>query len=168
MLHDVVGDILFTKAQAIAHGVGPDDHFNHGLALALREQWPAMSRDFRHWSHQQHPKPGSVWMWGGVGHHRIFCLVTQEESRNHDHPGRAHTEHVNHCLRELRRLIVEEKITSLALPKLATGVGGLDWKAVRPLVEHHLGGLQIPIYVYVEYHKGMAAQEPGEGRAAKG
>ena len=41
MIHEVAGDILLTKAQAVAHGVAPNDHFDSGLALALREQWPA-------------------------------------------------------------------------------------------------------------------------------
>ena len=84
----VSGDILLTKAQAIAHGVGPDDHFTNGLALALREQWPSMPKDFRHWSHLNHPKPGAVWMWGGVGNHRIFCLLTQDPTGTHGHGGK--------------------------------------------------------------------------------
>lgn len=161
MLHPVSGDILLTKAQAIAHGVGPDDHFTEGLALGLREQWPSMSRDFRHWCHQATPKPGSVWLWSGVGNHRIFCLLTQEPAKGHGHPGRATIENVNHCLHELKRQVEREGITSLALPRIATGVGGLDWKEVHKLIHHHLESLAIPVYVYVNYQKGVAANEPG-------
>jgi O-acetyl-ADP-ribose deacetylase (regulator of RNase III) len=161
MLHYVTGDILLSKAQAIAHGVGPDDHFTQGLALGLREQWPSMSKDFRHWSHQNNPSPGTVWMWGGVGNHRVFCLLTQDPSRSHDHPGRATAENVNHCLRDLHLRIEQEKITSLALPRLATGVGGLEWDDVLKLVQHHLGKVKIPVFVYSTYQKGVAAQEPG-------
>ena len=46
MLKEVAGDILLTKAEALAHGVAPNDNFANGLALALREQWPAMYKDF--------------------------------------------------------------------------------------------------------------------------
>ena len=42
MLKEVSGDILLTKAEALAHGVAPNDNFANGLALALREQWPAI------------------------------------------------------------------------------------------------------------------------------
>ena len=52
MIREVQGDILRTTAQAIAHGVAPGDHFAHGLALALREKYPVMAKDFRHYSHQ--------------------------------------------------------------------------------------------------------------------
>jgi O-acetyl-ADP-ribose deacetylase (regulator of RNase III) len=59
----------------------------------------------------------------------------------------------------LRKEIAAQGFTSLALPKLATGVGGLDWKDVRPLIEKHLGDLAIPIYVYAHYKPGVAAEE---------
>ena len=73
--------------------------------------------------------------------------------------GRATVAHVNHCLRELHKLAVSEKWTSLALPRLATGVGGLDWKDVRPLFDQHLGSLNAKVIVYSTYRKGVAAAE---------
>ncbi|HEY1188772.1 MAG TPA: macro domain-containing protein [Gemmata sp.] len=161
MIHEVTGDITLTKAQAIAHGVAPGDHFDHDLARALREQWPAMVKDFRHYCHQCHPKPGELWEWGGVGGVRIFNLLTQTEHGHSGHPGPATEATVNHCLRRLRHELEKHEVKSLALPKLATGVGGLTWDKVKPLVEQHLGDLKIPIFIYTEYHKGVAAEEVG-------
>jgi O-acetyl-ADP-ribose deacetylase (regulator of RNase III) len=161
MLHEVTGDILLTEAKAIAHGVAPNDHFNSGLALALREAWPAMAKDFRHYAQQSHPKPGEIWMWGGVGGVRIFNLMTQEGELTHgSKSGRATLPNVNHCLRRLRHAIEKDEIGSLALPAIATGVGGLAWKDVKPLIESNLGDLAIPIYLYTTYHKGQKAVEP--------
>ncbi len=160
MIHEVSGDILLTKAQAIAHGVAPGDHFDHGLALALREKWPAMAKDFRHYAHQAHPKPGELWEWGGVGDVRIINLLTQEEHGHSGKPGPASEATVNHCLRRLRHELDKGEIKSLALPKIATGVGGLPWEKVKPLIEHHLGDVKIPIYLYTTYHKGQQADEP--------
>lgn len=161
MIHEVSGDILLSKAQAIAHGIAPNDHFDQGLALSLREKWPLMVKDFRHYAQQCHPKPGEVWTWGGFGV-RVFNLMTQEGE--HDHgakPGRASTANVNHCLKRLRHDLEKEEIKSVAIPKLATGVGGLDWEQVLPLIRTHLGDLTIPIYVYTHYQKGIQANEPG-------
>jgi len=161
MIHEVSGDILLSKALAIAHGVAPNDHFDSGLALALRERWPSMARDFRHYAHQTHPKPGEIWMWGGVGGVRIFNLLTQDGEHGHEtRPGRATLPNVNHCLKRLRHELEKGEIKSLALPALATGVGGLKWSEVKPLVVQHLGDLKIPIYVYVTYHKEVKAKEP--------
>jgi O-acetyl-ADP-ribose deacetylase (regulator of RNase III) len=161
MLYEVTGDILLTKAQAIAHGIAPNDPFDQGLARALREQWPAMHRDYHHYAHQANPKPGEVWMWGNVGI-RIFALLTQEGALDHGaRPGRATVSNVNHCLRRLRQIVEHEQITSLAVPRLATGVGSLDWEEVKPLIERHLGDLPIPVLVYATYQPGVQAEEPG-------
>ena len=161
MIQLVSGDILLSQAQAIAHGVAPFDHFNQGLALALREQWPAMVKDFRHWCHNQNPKPGEVWQWVGAGGHRIFNLLTQEsaESGKGGHPGRANLEHVNHALKVLRRVADSEGITSLAIPRLATGVGALEWGPVKELVESHFANATYPVFLYHDSHKGVSASE---------
>jgi hypothetical protein len=44
---------------------------------------------------------------------------------------------------------------------LATGVGGLDWKEVMPLIAKHLGHLSIPVYVYTTYRPEVEAEENG-------
>lgn len=161
MIHEVTGDILLTKAPAIAHGIAPNDHFDQGLALALREKWPALAKDFRHYAHQAHPKPGEIWAWGGFGV-RFFNLLTQEGEHGHGtKPGKATVAHVNHALRRLRHELEKGEIKSLALPRLATGVGGLDWNDVMPLIKTHLGDLPIPIFVYSHYQKGVQAKEAG-------
>jgi O-acetyl-ADP-ribose deacetylase (regulator of RNase III) len=63
------------------------------------------------------------------------------------------------ALRELHKLVLKEKFTSLALPRLATGVGGLDWEDVRPLIDSHLGNLDIPVILYRTYQSGVKAAE---------
>lgn len=163
MIHEVTGDILLSKAQAIAHGVAAGDHFDQGLALALREKYPAMAKDFRHYSHQCHPKPGEIWEWSGVGVDGgeivVFCLMTQTEDGRGGKPGPASEATVNHCLRRLRHELDRGEIRSLALPKLATGVGGLPWSKVLPLIQQHLGDLSVTVSVYSHYASGVAAEE---------
>ena len=140
MIHKVSGDILLSKANVIAHGVAPNDDFHSGLALKLREQWPALYKDFRHFHHQEHPDAGTLWTWGTTGGLRIVNLFTQEAApKSGGHGGKASVENVNHALRALHKLAEKEKFTSIALPRLATGVGGLDWSQVEPLIEKHLG-----------------------------
>lgn len=161
MIIQTEGDLLLSGAAALAHGVAPNDNFATGLPLSLREMWPAMYRDFRHFCQTRHPKPGGLWAWAGADGRRIVSLFTQNESpHGRGHPGRASVDHVNHALRELRKLIDEEKLASIALPRLATGVGGLQWSDVEPLIQRHLGDLATPVYVYTVFHKGVKGNEP--------
>ena len=161
MIHEVSGDILLSGAAAIAHGVAPNDNFAQGLALSLREEWPALYKDFRHYCQSSHPKSGELWAWAAPTGKRIINLFTQEAAYGHGaKPGKASTEHVNHALRDLKLLIEKEQLESVALPRLATGVGGLSWQDVSPLINKHLGDLSIPVIIYTTFHKGETANEP--------
>lgn len=86
--------------------------------------------------------------------------MTQEPARDEkSHPGKATTHNVGHALKALRAIIQEQGIKSIALPRLATGVGGLEWSEVKPLVEKHLGDLKIPVVVYETYETGKKHAE---------
>ncbi len=160
MIHQVTGDILLTRAQVLAHGVAPNDDFRQGLALALREQWPALYKDFRHYCKTTHVHAGQIWTWAGPGGRRIVNLFTQEAAYGRGQkPGKATISYVSHALRQLRNLAIQEKFTSIALPRLATGVGRLEWADVEPHIHETLGDLDIPVVVYAVYRKGVQAQE---------
>jgi O-acetyl-ADP-ribose deacetylase (regulator of RNase III) len=171
MIHQVTGDLLLSKADLIAHGVAPGDDFKQGIALALREACPAMYKDFRHYCKQENPKPGTLWLWQGkdqTGRHVRFAALFTQAPPAHEgaHPGRAQTDFVNHALHALKKLVEKEQWKSVALPKLATGVGGLEWRHVEALIHAQLGALPIPVMVYAEYKPGVAANEPMSAKTA--
>ena len=86
--------------------------------------------------------------------------MTQEPAPSENsHPGEASIKYVNKSLKALAKIIKKEKISSLALPKLATGVGGLDWEEVLPLIKENLGDLGIPVVIYTTYAKDVEAEE---------
>ncbi len=161
MIHELSGDILFSSAKAIAQGVAPNDDFHHGLALQLRERMPAMYKDFRHYCQTKHPKSGELWPWMSSDGRYIANLFTQDPAYDQgSKPGRAKISHVNHSLHALRDFLQKEKVGSVALPRLACGMTGLDWAEVRPLIEKQLGDLGIPVFLYAAYQKGVKANEP--------
>jgi len=162
MIHPVSGDILLSKAQVVAHGVAPNDPMSQGLALSLHKRFPTMHKDFHHWCHQNHPEPGDAWLWHGPNGVRVVNLITQEGGYGHgQRPGKATVKHVSDALRSLSKIAHREAFTSLALPRVATGVGGLTWEEVWPVMQERLGELEIPVYVYVDYRSGQRAAEPG-------
>lgn len=161
MIHELSGDILYSRAKAIVQGVAPNDDFQHGLAQQLRERMPALYKDFRHYCQTRHPKSGGLWDWTSSDGHQIISLFTQEGAYEQGRkPGHATTANVNHALHALRAHLQKEKLASIALPRLACGINGLDWSDIKPLIEHHLGDLGIPVYVYTIYQKGVKASEP--------
>ncbi len=161
MIYEVEGDILLTGAEAIAHGIAANDPMDQGLAASLHKDYPAMHKDFHHWCHHQHPKIGSAWIWSGTKGARIVNLITQEGGYDHgSKPGKASVTGVNKALRELKKLIAAENLSSVALPRLATGVGGLDWNDVRPLIMNQLADIDATVFIYQTYVPGQKAAEP--------
>lgn len=161
MIFKVEGDILLSQAQAIVVGVEKNDPMDKCLALELSNKYPTMRKDFHRWCHQHNTKPGEAWLWTGPDKIHIVHLITQESLESPDHlHGKATLNNIRHALSSLVKIITDEKLGSIALPRIATGVGDLDWDDVLPLIENSLGGLGIPVYVYATYIAGKAAVEP--------
>ena len=161
MIYEVEGDILLSKSPVLAHGVCANDPMNKGLALTLHKHYPAMHKDFHHFCHKQNPKPGEAWMWGTVNGKRVVNLITREDGPGHaTKPGKASLQNVRQCLKNLKKIAVDEEFSALALPRLATGAGGLNWDDVKPLIFEQLEDLHIPIFLYSTFHAGQAAKEP--------
>lgn len=58
-------------------------------------------------------------------------------------------EDIESGLVDLRRVIVEFNIRSIAIPALGCGLGGLDWAVVKPMIVaalHDLPGVDISIF----------------------
>ncbi|NOT35903.1 MAG: macro domain-containing protein [Saprospiraceae bacterium] len=160
MIKEVEGDILMSKADAIAHGIASMDNFGSGLAASLRQDYPSLYKDFRHYCQTFHPKMGEVWLWQSADKKKIFNLLTQEPPIGpNSHPGKATTSAVRHSLKKLVLMLESEGIKSIALPKLSTGVGALEWQEVKPIIYEHMEHLNIPVYIYSKFVKGLAANE---------
>ena len=163
MIYEVSGDILLTQADVIAQGVAANDPMSEGLAMSLHETFPSMHKAYHQWCHKTHPKSGDAWIWGdkktnGV---RIVNLISQDGGYGKGaRPEKATVKNISHALRALKKMVKKEKILSIALPAIATGVGGLNWADVKPVIEQQLGDLKIPVYVYVDFKPGKKAVEP--------
>lgn len=161
MIYQVEGDILLSRAYAIVQGVGINDPMDKGLALALHTEFPAMHEDFHRWCHQHNTRPGEAWLWDAASNLRIVNLITQDiVDRNEYQIGKATLSNIKHALADLEKIILREKFPSIALSRLATGSGDLDWDDIWPLIENSLGKLDIPVYVYSTYQAGQKAEEP--------
>ncbi len=159
MIREVEGDILLSKSEVVAHGVAVDDDFKQGLALQLRERWPSLYKDFRHFCQTRTPEEGEIWTWKGHGTAVIANLLTQKPpAHKGDHPGRATLQNVAHCLKNLAKDVEKNSYKSVAITRLATGVGGLEWSEVKPLIDQYLGSLNIPIVIYSKYVKDHAGE----------
>jgi O-acetyl-ADP-ribose deacetylase (regulator of RNase III) len=160
MIKEVEGDILLTKAEAIAHGTAINDDFKHGVAAQLRADWPAFYKDFKHFCKTESPKVGDIWAWKGAGTPLIYSLFTQEAAPYEGaHPPHASLSNLHHALKSLLKDIQERKLTSVAVTRISTGVGGLNWVDVKSMIEKDLGHFEGKVFLYSSYKPKIMAVE---------
>ena len=147
----VAGDLFANvyKAQALAHGCNCKGSMGAGIAVGFRERYPAMYGEYRRRC-KATPREfnvGDAFLWKEEGPPWVFNLGTQEDYWR----SRATYEGVETTLRAMRTLAEGEGISSIAIPRIGTGYGGLSWKKLRPLVDAVFAPWPGTLYVYEEY-----------------
>jgi O-acetyl-ADP-ribose deacetylase (regulator of RNase III) len=151
MIQYLSGDILYTKAQTLCHGVSTDDDFKTGLGLTLRQAYPQLYKEFRQHLKSENPKPGDYWLWKNPAKNVLQLFIRDEGSKSKQ-------SHINRSLHEVKRHLKDLGITSLALTRLGAGLGRIDWAEVREALEAQLADLPMKVVVYENYVPGKRAE----------
>ena len=110
-----------------------------GIALAVKQRWPACYHAYRAACRPGQLRPGQLHLWRNPLASRpgqtqgIINFPTKDDWRQ---PSRL--EWIDQGLQALVELARQERFPSLALPPLGCGRGGLDWQQVKPLLLRHL------------------------------
>jgi O-acetyl-ADP-ribose deacetylase (regulator of RNase III) len=131
----VAGDLFSNthQVQAFAHGCNCQGSMGAGIAVGIRERYPAMFEQYRARC-KATPREfnlGDVWLWKADDQPWVFNLGTQEAVWR----ARASYEAIETALTKMREMADAERITSIALPRIGVGYGGLSSKKVRVIVE---------------------------------
>jgi hypothetical protein len=86
--------------------------------------------------------PGKLWLWRGRDSW-VLNFPTKVHWRN---PSRL--EWVEQGLVKFVSAYAAQGITEVSFPRLGCGNGNLDWDDVRPMMEHYLSRVGIPIYIH--------------------
>lgn len=145
------GDLFANRfnASALAHGCNCPGSMGAGIAVGFKERYPAMYQEYR-LRCKAAPRefnPGDVFLWKEEDKPSIFNLATQEDYWR----SRATYENVEQCLLTMKTIANSEGVSSIAIPRIGTGYGGLSWKKVKPIIDRIYGNWSGILYVYEEY-----------------
>ena len=131
MIRTVRGDILRSRASAIANPVNCVGVAGRGLALQLRRARPDNHAAYAAACRAGRVRPGlpHVHVPVRAGLPVIVNVPTKRHWRD-----ASRLDDVAAGIRALRALLDEHGWPSLAVPPLGCGLGGLSWSRVRPLV----------------------------------
>jgi O-acetyl-ADP-ribose deacetylase (regulator of RNase III) len=147
MIRFTQGNLLDAKVGALVNTVNTVGVMGKGIALMFKERFPENFTAYEQACKAGGVRVGRMFAQAGVeldGPRWIINFPTKKHWRQP-----AKLEWVEAGLVDLKKIIREKGIRSIALPPLGCGNGGLDWADVRPKIEAALAELQdVEIVVY--------------------
>lgn len=134
--------IFESPAQTLVNTVNCVGVMGKGLAQAFRDREPAMFAAYKRICDQKALVPGKLWLWRGRGSW-VLNFPTKMHWRN---PSKI--EWIEQGLAKFVSAYEAQGITEISFPLLGCGNGGLDWNDVRPVMEHYLSQVPIPVYIH--------------------
>ncbi len=139
----VAGDIFISQAQTLVNAVNCAGVMGKGLALAFKQRFPEMYANYVARCKAQQVRLGEPYLFRRAVSPWIVNFPTKYHWRSASCP-----EDIEAGLVYLQQHYLEWGISSLAVPALGCGLGGLDWETMRPILTAHLARLDIPVELY--------------------
>ncbi len=152
MFHYVTGDLLKSEAQCLVNTVNCEGYMGKGIAYQFKLAYPSNNASYVKACKNGKLKVGTIHSFT-ENNKVIVNFPTKDKWR-----ANSKIEYIDLGLDKLNKFIVDKKISSIAIPPLGSGNGGLMWHDVKPLIESKLDAISddIDIYIY-EPSKGYVA-----------
>lgn len=147
MIELTKGDILQADTEALVNTVNCVGVMGRGIALQFKNAYPLNYKEYKAACDRGEVQPGRM-----LVHERgtltnpkyIINFPTKRHWK-----GKSRIEDIDDGLGALAKEIQQRGITSIAIPPLGSGLGGLPWKTVRACIEDklsHLDNVEIRLY----------------------
>jgi len=141
------GDILKEETEAVVNTVNTKGVMGKGIALQFKECFPENYKQYKKACDEGKVETGKMFVTETgllLNPRYVINFPTKEHWKN---PSKM--EYIHEGLKDLVRVIQDKNISSISIPPLGCGNGGLDWNEVRPAIEKALSdisNLQIVLF----------------------
>lgn len=147
MITFVEGDLLDAPAEALVNTVNTMGVMGKGIALMFKERFPENYKAYAAACKAGEVRTGCMFVTERQHLSGPRWIINFPTKANWRFPSRL--KWIEEGLVDLRRVIEEHRIRSVALPPLGSGNGGLDWSDVRPRIEAALTDLaDVNVMIY--------------------
>ncbi len=147
MIEYKTGDILDEDTEALVNTVNCVGIMGRGIALQFKNAFPDNFKAYATACKNDEVQPGQMFVYKTEQLTNPRYIVNFPTKRHWR--GKSRMEDIEAGLKSLAEEINKRKIRSITIPPLGSGLGGLDWKKVRPLIEkvlHNLRNVRIIIF----------------------
>jgi O-acetyl-ADP-ribose deacetylase (regulator of RNase III)/uncharacterized protein YwgA len=142
----VTGDLFESDAQTLVNTVNTVGVMGKGVALQFKRRFPEMYEDYRRRCERGEVVLGQPYLWTGLFPPYVLNFPTKAHWRSV-----SRLSDITAGLDYLAKRIDSWGITSLAVPPLGCGEGGLEWRVVGPVLFQRLSALPIPTTLFAPF-----------------
>jgi len=135
------GDVTDATEEVIAHGVNCQGDFGSGVAGAIKRKHPFVRQQYL--SLDTHVL-GTCQFVEYDG--RVWVNAHTQQNRGYDGRQYASLEAIAECLVEIDEYMKTRQLSTIAMPKIGCGLGGLEWTDVELLVAELLNDHEVVVY----------------------
>ena len=140
------GDILREDVEAIVNTVNCVGIMGRGLALQFKNKFPQNLKEYQLACKNKEVQLGKMFV------HQTGQLINPKYIINFPTKGHwkqnSKIEDISNGLDDLITIIEKYSIKSIAIPPLGSGLGGLDWKMVKKLIEEKLKNINCTVILF--------------------
>lgn len=139
---------LFTleHVSSYAHGCNCEGAMGKGIALQFKEKFPEMYHQYRNLCRQGKFTPGEVFAYS-YGKGWVYNLATELTWRQG-----ARLEFIEKALSRMLEMASRTGVQEIGLPAIGAGLGKLEWKDVKEVIEKTAGSFPgVTLYVVEKY-----------------
>ena len=143
MIQYIRGNLFTSNAKVLVNTVNTVGVMGKGIAAQFKKNYPLMYKEYKTLCEEKKFDIGQLYLYQ-TPNKWVLNFPTKRHWRN---PSKL--EYIEQGLIRLTEMADQWQITSIAMPKLGCGNGGLDWESqVKPLVEKYLKKSPIQASIY--------------------
>ena len=142
MISYTVGNIFDSDCYALVNPVNCVGVMGAGLAAQFRKRYPRMFWDYQKVCSLGLLKPGLIHSYR-ENNKLIINFPTKDHWKD-----KSLIQYIDSGLETLIGYVQRNKVDSIAIPPLGCGLGGLDWKVVKPKIENAANKINIRVVIY--------------------
>lgn len=161
--------VMFTKGDlfhdhqltAFAHGVSCAGNMDAGIALAFKKRWPAMYEDYRARCADKRVHLGDVLVWSD-DKATVYSLAIQQHWKE-----KASLAALKRAVGKMVELAESARLESIGLPRMGTGMGGLDWNRAKSVLLDAGSASKVGLIVFEQFIRSKAGGEDDTAAAER-
>ncbi|PKP18134.1 MAG: hypothetical protein CVU05_14185, partial [Bacteroidetes bacterium HGW-Bacteroidetes-21] len=140
MLKFVTGDFFDYKADLRINTVNCVGVMGAGVALLFKNKYPDMFKEYQKACQNNEVQPGKPHVWQDNDMFSKTTIINFPTKVHWKNP--SEYEYIEKGLKWLKVYLSDKENSTLTLPALGCGHGGLDWERVKSMIKNYLGGVR--------------------------